>query len=128
MPRDLPCVYRAGSLGEADIVAAWLEEKSIPAFVKDAAAAQGLATPFIAAPKGIEVCVAPDRADEARSLLSRHRAELRQGKSASNADAPITAVCEDCSKASTFPASQARTVQTCPWCKAYIDVPAARRN
>ncbi len=31
MSRDLPVIYRAADLGEADIVVSWLRDKGIPA-------------------------------------------------------------------------------------------------
>ena len=110
-------------LGEADIVAAWLEERGITAFVKDELAAQMLPTPMIIAPTGIEVCVAPEHADEARRLLAEHAEELRTHERAPESAEPITAICEDCGEASTFPAAQAGKVQTCPHCRAHMDVP-----
>ena len=30
MPQDMTCVYHAASIGEADIVVAWLHEQGIP--------------------------------------------------------------------------------------------------
>lgn len=35
----------------------------------------------------------------------------------------IDAVCEECGKPSTFPASQGGTVQDCPYCRKCMDAP-----
>lgn len=123
MPRDLPHVYRAGSIGEADIVAAWLEENGIPVFVKDEQASVTLHTSMVAAPKGIEVCVAPEFFDEARRLITQHLADRHERRLRAADGEPVTAYCEDCGRPATFPAQFAGSVQSCPWCNRHMDVP-----
>ncbi len=36
--------------------------------------------------------------------------------------APITVVCDECGKSSSFPASDRGSVQNCPHCRSYVDV------
>jgi hypothetical protein len=124
MPRDLICVYRAADMGEADIVAAWLDDQGIAVHIKNRHAAEMLQTPFIVAPKGIEVCVTdPQQADQAKTLVREHLQHRRE--KTAEPGRTIEAVCEECGKASRFPFEQRGTVQTCPHCRRYLDVPEA---
>jgi hypothetical protein len=122
MSRDPACVYRAASITEADLVVAWLQEGGIPAVGKDIAAAT-LYGSLAVAPGGIGVCVVDSRdADRARALLEQRRNELNQGRR-SSACGTIRATCEECGQSADFPADQRGTVQTCPYCREYVDVP-----
>jgi len=124
MPRDMICVYRAADLGEADIVAAWLEEQGITVHVKDRHATSQ--APLTVAPRGIEVCVVdPAQTNRATELLRTHADELEVKKPASAHGPDIETVCEECGKASRFPFAQRGSVQTCPHCRQYLDVPQA---
>jgi uncharacterized paraquat-inducible protein A len=38
---------------------------------------------------------------------------------------PVQATCEECGRVATFPPQQAGSVQACPHCKAYLDLPGA---
>ena len=126
MPRDVICVYRAADLGEADIVAAWLAEQGITVHVKNRNSAINLYVPSVVAPRGIEVCVVdPAQADRAKELLRVHADESAVKKLHDTAGADIEAVCEECGKASRFPFAQRGSVQTCPHCRQYVDVPQA---
>ena len=126
MPRDMICVYRAADLGEADIVAAWLEEQGITVHVKDRLVIGMLHTPLAYAPRGVEVCVVdPAQADDAKKLLREHADELELKRLADPGGPDIEAMCEECGKASRFPFAQRGSVQTCPHCKQYLDVPQA---
>jgi len=126
MPRDMICVYRAADLGEADIVAAWLAEQGITAHVKNRNSAINVYVSSVAAPRGIEVCVVdPAQADRAKELLRVHADESAVKKLHDTAGPDIEAVCEECGKASRFPFAQRGSVQTCPHCRQYIDVPQA---
>ena len=116
------CVHRAGDIGEGDIIVAWLAERGIAAMVKNRYAAGTLPVPQVAAPRGIEVCVIdPAQAEAAKAMLQEHDAASKPDQDAP----PIEAACEDCGQTSVFPASQARTVQVCPRCRCYVDVPSA---
>jgi len=125
MPSSLPCVYYAATVGEADIVAAWLEERGIQTFVKDRFAAGTLQTPMIIAPEGIAVCVLdPDAATSARDLLATHFADRAKSKAASPPGRAIDAECEECGRMSRFSDDQRGRVQNCPHCGEYMDVPS----
>ncbi|HUU82844.1 MAG TPA: DUF2007 domain-containing protein [Phycisphaerae bacterium] len=124
MSRDLPCVYRAADIEEAKVVVAWLSEQGIAALVKDEHAAAMMQTSLIVAPEGIEVCVTnAEDAARATALLRDHFA--RKDRRGSPDAGPVAATCEECGRTSEFPAAQGGSVQNCPHCKAYIDVPEA---
>lgn len=119
MSTDLPVVYRAADIGEADIVAAWLEENGIQAFVRDEHASVTMPTSLIVAPRGIPICVAPADEAGAKALMEEHQEEIKRRHSALGT---VESKCEECGKQSTFPATQMGTVQVCPHCKADMDV------
>ncbi len=124
MQRDLICVYRAADLGEADIVAAWLDNQGIIVHVKNRHTAGTMQTPLIVAPKGIEVCVVdPAQSEQANALVREHLEHRRLKTNEPAMGRTIEAVCEECGKASRFPFEQRGTVQTCPHCRQYLDVP-----
>ncbi len=124
MPGEMVCVHRASSIGEADIVTAWLEEQGIPAFVKNRHGIATLNVPVLSAPHGVEVCVADDEtAAQARDVLAEHAREIAEQSRATRSSAPVEATCEDCGRSSVFPPTQRGTVQTCPNCRGNIDVP-----
>ena len=58
MSGEMVCVHRADTVGAADIVATWLEDRGIPAFVKNRYSVDTLPVPVLTAPHGVEVCVA----------------------------------------------------------------------
>ncbi len=112
---DMNTVYRAADIEEADIIVAWLEERGITAQVKGS-----LEIPVVYNPGDIEVCVAdPDEAKQAIALLRDHY----QHEAPVDAGGTIEAMCEECGQASTFPSDQRGTVQNCPHCGEYLDVP-----
>ena len=122
MSRDLPCVYRAADIGEANIVVAWLGERDISALVKDEFAVGTMETSLIAAPQGIEVCVGnTEDAQRAVALLNDQFEAVRSAKA--GISAPVQATCEECGRVATLPPQQAGSVQTCPHCNAHVDVP-----
>ena len=123
MPQDMTTVYRAADIAEADMVAAFLEQHGIIAYVKDRLAAGTLQVPAIVAPRGIEVCVAPgEAADRAAALLHEHFDELAAAQRDDSGPA-VEAVCEECGRTSAYPSKQRGTVQICPNCRAHVDVP-----
>ena len=118
------CVYRAADIGEADIVVDWLSKRGIAAEVKERHAAATMQVPMIVAPAGIEVCVIdPNEADHARNLLRDHFAGLKGEPQPEESDRTVEATCEECGGTVSFPSGQRGTVQLCPHCHAYIDVP-----
>src|SRR5207248_8500988 len=99
--RDPKCVFVANTLGEADIVAAWLSGNGFLARVMGAAALQGALgwLPFNEfGAKGIEVWVLEEaQAPAARRLLAERSAEVRSRMGAvAQPDAPIEVVCGGC--------------------------------
>ena len=94
MPRDTNCVFRAASVGQADVVVIRLEEHGIEAFVRDRLTADTLPTSLIVAPQGIEVCVSDaSQAVDAIALLRDHFARLKQPSRADPADRSIQVTC-----------------------------------
>jgi hypothetical protein len=117
------CVYRAASVEEADIIVAWLAERSVQAFVKDRHAIGTIYLAFAAAPKGVEVCVLdPAQAGEARKLLQMHFDELSHRPQPVPPGKVFRAVCEECGRPTDFPSELYGSVQTCPNCRANMDV------
>ncbi len=126
MPRDLTCVYRAADLGEADIVAAWLADQGITIHVKNRYSAVNVFVPSVSAPKGIEVCVVdPTQVELAKTLVRDHLEQRKEKTEDAQSGQTIETVCEECGKAARFPIEQRGTVQTCPYCRKYVDVPEA---
>lgn len=127
MPKEMITVFRAANIGEADIVAHWLEENGVPAFVKNRWSVVTLHVPTVAAPLGVEVCVADEEdAAIAEGLLADKREELARRKADLAVRSPIQVECEACGLPSEFPGLAAGTVQSCPHCRAHVDVPEPR--
>jgi hypothetical protein len=124
MSGEMVCVYRATTVGEADIVAAWLGEHGIPAFVKNRYSVETLHVPQVVAPRGIEVCVADDEtAKEAKALLADQAQELARQSREARSSGPVDVLCEECGRTAVFPPTQRGTVQKCPHCRRHVDVP-----
>lgn len=115
------CVYRASSVEQADIVAAWLEEQGISAFVKNRHMA-GNYVSLAVAPKGVEVCVLDDKqAEQARELLTEHDRGLQARQKATHQKV-VPMLCTECGRQVEFPGELFGTVQSCPSCGRHIDV------
>jgi hypothetical protein len=70
-----------------------------------------------------------DRADAERAAAilreyEQREAELRADSSSAGETERVQAACEECGRAVEFPASQRGSVQECPHCGEYVDVPA----
>lgn len=123
MPRDLTCVYRALDLAEADIVSAWLAGQGINAHVTNRNPATNLYVPLAVSPNGIEVCVlGEEQAKRAKELLAEHADELRRRPQPIPPGKVFRAVCEECGRPTDFPSELFGSVQTCPHCRANMDV------
>ncbi len=122
MSQDLPCIYQAMTIEDADIVVAWLDNQGIEAFVKDryAAGTMTYGLGFLSHP--IKVVVRPEQADEARRLLAEYDAAKAQERSATASES-VEAVCEECGEKSVFPGTSRGKVENCPKCGEYLDVP-----
>lgn len=117
------CVYRAASVEEADIIVAWLAEREFNAFVKNRNVIGTVYVPMSTAPKGVEVCVLDEaQAKRAKELLAEHADELRHRPLPIPPGKVFRAVCEECGSPTDFPSELFGSVQTCPHCRANMDV------
>jgi hypothetical protein len=122
--QDMICVYHAADVGQADIIVAWLRQRGIDALAKDAYAAATLQTPLTMASRGVEVCVwDAGQAERAVALLAEHFHLLKPQIELDRLGGTVGATCEECGGAAEFPSAQGGSVQTCPHCRAYVDVP-----
>jgi hypothetical protein len=127
--RDPRCVYVAQSIGEADVVANYLEQNNIRAEVMNRNTRGGfeglsLVSPNAVSVYGMEVWVLdPAQVQKAIQLLAEQEMLKITRKAAKEASGePIDVVCEDCGETTTFPPAERGTVQSCPHCGEYIDV------
>ncbi len=117
------CVYRAASVEEADIIVAWLAERGVRAFVKNRPVIGTGYVPMATAPKGVEVCVlGEEQAKRATELLAEHADELSHRPQPIPPGKVFRAVCEECGRPTDFPSELFGSVQTCPHCRANMDV------
>ena len=71
MSEDLITVHNAGTMEEADIVVAWLDDQGIPAMVKNRHSISTFSGLGAISHNEIEVCVTdPGAAEKARELLA----------------------------------------------------------
>lgn len=127
---DLRCVHVDPNSAVATFIASWLTSQGIPARVmnEDALGFEGVTS--VASNmgyRGTEVWVDDvAQADQARQLFAEKEAEIRAAHSASLG--PVEVACDACGVRSTFAAEMRGTVQECPSCKEYIDVPGVGEN
>lgn len=130
--RDPKCVFVADTLAESHSVVAFLGANGIDAQVMNELTLGGFEgltawLPGKASLRGLEVWVTdPATADSARKLIAENEATLQRAE-ASRAlrTEPISATCEECGRTAVFPPADQGTVQDCPHCRAFIDVPDA---
>jgi len=122
MTSDMAVVYRAADIGEADIVANWLQEQGLAAFVKNQYGSVVFQLPLVEGRTGIGVCVPSEEEAKALELLKEHREEVERHKAQAGTGS-VQARCEECGKTSMFSAAQRGTVQICPHCRANMDIP-----
>ena len=126
--KDPVAVYNAANNTDAQNVCFALQQSGIEAHTIEDISPGGFwslgVLPEIHKPQ-----VFVERADVERSVpiieqfeQTRQRRQAR-GDSIAAADEPVEAECEDCGKTTTFPASRRGTVETCPHCGEYLDVP-----
>ncbi len=127
---DANCVYITSDLEEAEALVAWLREREIQADIEThlkESDGVGL-TPFSSSDMAsrLEIHV-PDAnlAAEVRQLIEQNKSEWYQSaqevKSAPPQDMAVN--CEACGQTSIFPGELQGTVQVCPHCGAYMDIP-----
>ena len=127
--RDPKCVYVTDSPGNADVVANLLEHEGILAKVMDRSSLGGLLGLTIwstsgVSSRGLEVWVVDEsHVADARNLLAKFEAETERNKQRTDTSAPIDAQCEDCGETTTFTGNLRGSVQDCPHCGEYMDVP-----
>jgi hypothetical protein len=125
MDSDPRCVYVAEDRALAEAVVGWLAAQGIPAEVMDRPAPDGLEglgalSGFSAAAQ--EVWVSDSSASHrARQLLVEHEQKLRAKRE--DRVGAVDVVCEECGETTAFPAAEQGTVQECPHCQAFLDVP-----
>lgn len=126
MARDPLCVYYANSADEAEFVVAWLGGRGVAARIKEwwRYEETALTYPAVDTPFGIEICVEHTK-DVARAwtmlrddfaLPTERDLHVTQGIS-------IDATCESCGVSASFPQHLRKSVQTCPNCGEFLDVP-----
>lgn len=127
--RDPKCVFVTEDPGIADVIVDSLGHEGIQAQVMNRATLGGLVGLTVFSKTGvpaagIEVWVLDEkqvpRALEVIEEFSNRRSER---KSANEALGDIDAKCEECGESSTFPGKLRGTVQDCPRCGAYMDIP-----
>lgn len=126
--RDPFAAYNAGSNIEAHLVCGLLVDAGIEAVVIEDVSQVGV---WVGGTIGElhkpQVWIERADIEPARTVLTeyeRRAAERRAAErdTAGSAGPPVKVVCEECGKASEFPAAQRGTVQSCPHCRAYVDV------
>jgi len=126
MSGEMVCVHHAATVSEADIVASWLEERGVPAFVKNRLTAETLPIDTHVTGRGIEVCVTDDEsAQRAKVLLAEHDQQVENDHAPPVDDLLVDTTCGNCNTVLSFPLSATGTTETCPHCGGYIDIPKA---
>jgi len=120
--RDPRCVFVAETMGQASIVATFLEHQGLAAEVmNEASGGEALLFGAGGAPRGVEVWLLdPARVREAVGLLAE--AEALRLTETDVPGQPIVVVCEECGAKLTFPSELRDSCQNCPECNAYVDV------
>ena len=132
--RDPKCVHVADSVATANLIVSWLSDHDIAAEVAREQSQGGIEglTGWTAgaSENGIEVRVThPEHAEKARQLLAAHEEQLSAERVARAAlTGTVSAECEECGKTTEFPAAQQGSVQECPHCLKWIDVPDPNDN
>jgi hypothetical protein len=125
--RDPSCVYVAANAAEAAVVANWLEHQDVPARVMETmthGGLEGLTAWTGVSARGIEIWVErKEDTDRARVLLAEHKQTISSLLAHKESAGPVDAICEDCGQTSEFPGGLRGTVQNCPNCGGYLDVP-----
>lgn len=121
------CVFVANDAAQAAVVVNWLEHEDVPAQVMDTlthGGLEGLTAWTGVSSRGIEVWVIQQvDSDRARALIAQHQQSLSSLLMKKAATGPVSARCEECGRISEFPGQQRGTVQDCPHCGRYLDVP-----
>jgi len=108
-------------LPDADAMRCYLEQNGLEVFLQDTNTASiwGLSI----AVGGIKLQVPSSQVKQATLLVEEFRANMKQRRPSRNDDEDIIFPCEECGMTISFPARRAGGVETCPYCKKYVDVP-----
>ncbi len=116
------CVRRAGTVEEADIIVAWLNEQGVEASVLDHDS-PGLLAFGVTDVEGVEIYVPDeDSAERAKVLLAEHDRTHAAEAIGSDLEEQVTTKCEECGQVNSFPADLQGSVQECADCGAHLDV------
>lgn len=125
MPNEPVCIRRVGTMEEAEIIVAWLDEGGVQATVVDPNNPGVLAFGPSDA-EGIAIYVADaETADRAQTLLAEHDKQHAQGSAKGPAGSTIDVTCAECGRVNSFSLDACGSVQECSECSTYLDVPAA---
>ena len=125
--RDPFAAYNAGSNVEAHVVCGLLQDAGVESLVVEdvSAVGWGWAGPLAEVHKP-QVWIERDDIERARPVLTDYerRNAVRRAAERGGGEAapPVEVTCEECGRRSEFPAAQTGTVQSCPHCRAYVDV------
>jgi hypothetical protein len=122
--RDPLVAYNASSNVEAQMVCGLLLDAGIQAQVIEDHSLAGLwiggTMTDIHRP---QVWIERADAERARPVLTEYEQRAAERRAAaSDTSKVIEVVCEECGKSSQFPAAQQGSVQSCPHCRAFVDV------
>ena len=122
--KDPMAVYTAANNLEAHCICQMLFAEGIEAATVEDESRVGNASIFGLMP-GLhkpQVWVEKADAERARPLLAEFEETARRRELPADNWEPIKVVCEECGKATLFPASKLGAVETCPHCQSYVDV------
>jgi len=114
------CIRHAGTIEEARIIVAWLDDQGVAAHVVDPGN-PGVFAFGVTDDEGIAICVGDEAAaKKARTLLAERN---KQSAAGGLGGSPIDVHCEECHEVNRISDAMAGTVQACTHCGAYLDVP-----
>ena len=116
-------LYRASSNLEAQMLVDFLESKGVETWLDEDQSHIGTGV-FGNLPQVVKplVWVERERAEDAARLVQDFEAMHLKPEEVIAGDGSIKVECHDCRLVTEFPASAVGTVQTCPRCRAYLDV------
>lgn len=116
-------IRRATSEEEAQLIVAWLDEHGVEATIPGRQSTGVLAF-GITDDEGVGIYVANEQsARQAQGLLAEHDRQQAAVAARASGVTEIKTRCEECNHVVSFAVELAGSVQTCPNCGAYVDVP-----
>ena len=127
---DPSCVFVTGDRAAAKLIVDWLKERGVAAVVQthmpesDGVGLTPISDADMRARQEIHITEV-DRADEIRDLILEHQEELIERAQTIESAPPqdVLVTCEACGQTAVYAAEYQGTVQDCPHCGAYLDVP-----